>query len=117
VKRSGRSAGGFPGGWEALRRWIIRERAKERCECEGECGTDHEGRCRFYSSLTRYRDARYRWRWLTALEVAHVDHDTQHNTTWNLRAMCPTCHHDYDVLTHPRYAKAKRKANTEKDGQ
>jgi len=99
----GRSGGGLRGGWEALREYVFK-RSRGQCECEGECGTDHQGRCPFKSIPFRYRDpVRRNVRWISELEVAHKDHDLQHNATWNLQAMCRPCHVAYDRRTHPRY--------------
>ena len=35
----------YPPNWEAFSRSIRSDRAQGRCECKGECGTDHGGRC------------------------------------------------------------------------
>lgn len=35
----------YPDDWHAISRRIRRERAGNRCECRGECGRDHGGRC------------------------------------------------------------------------
>ena len=35
----------YPKEWPAISKRIRFERAGGRCECEGECGHDHGGRC------------------------------------------------------------------------
>jgi hypothetical protein len=104
-----RSGGGMRGGWKALRLWVLKDRAHGRCECRGECGRAHQpsDRCWYISEPRLRRDAGTgKLSWSSSLECAHVDHDTTHNATWNLRAMCHDCHVGYDRLTRRRRAHA-----------
>lgn len=35
----------YPAGWPAISERIRHDRAQDRCECTGECGTFHGARC------------------------------------------------------------------------
>jgi hypothetical protein len=82
----------YPGDWKAISLRIRNERAESRCECEGECGDDHGGRCEAIN---------YEAHPLTGskviLTVAHLDHIPENCGDDNLRAMCQRCHNRYDM--------------------
>lgn len=87
----------YPRDWAAISRRIRFERAQNRCECTGQCGFDHGGRC----------DARnYRRHPLTGskvvLTVAHLNHTPEDCRNENLLAMCQACHLRYDKDEHAR---------------
>lgn len=83
----------YPKDWKAISLRIRLERAGNRCECNGECGCDHDGgRC----------DAvNYEPHPLTGskviLTVAHLDHVPENCADDNLKAMCQRCHNRYDM--------------------
>lgn len=84
----------YPKDWHAIRGRIL-ARAGRRCECLGECGLDHGGRCP-ERDRTKARQARG----LIVLTVAHLDHTPENNAPDNLRAMCQRCHLRYDATHH-----------------
>lgn len=93
----------YPADWKEISRRIRFERAEGRCECEGECGVNHHGRCHHEHG------------WLMAetyaicvLTVAHLDHDETNNAEENLKAMCQGCHNRYDA-PHRRAGIAARR--------
>lgn len=93
----------YPSAWHEISRRIRFERAAGRCECEGECGVEHGGRCAAEHGqphpVTGSR---------VVLTVAHLDHDTAHNADGNLKAMCQSCHLCYDAAHHARNARVTR---------
>ncbi len=86
----------YPALWPEIRARILK-RARERCECTGECGRGHEGRCgaknRFPNPTTGSR---------VVLTIAHLDHDHKNHdvTDDRLKAMCQACHLSYDMAVH-----------------
>ena len=95
----------YPADWKAISERIRFGRAGGRCECEGECGTGHIGRC-----TRRHGD------WLSAeidgptvvLTTAHRDHVPEHCEDANLFAACQRCHLGYDRGHHAQTAAATR---------
>jgi len=51
------------------------------------------------------------------LTVAHLDHDTTHNTRDNLRALCQRCHLRYDAQLHAQHAAETRRRKRIEAGQ
>src|SRR4030042_668138 len=89
----------YPPNWRELSRWIRFERAGGVCECTGECGQHHHGRCcELDGKPARSFNGR------VMLTVAHLDHDTHSANTANLRAMCQRCHLRYDIAHHQAHA-------------
>jgi 5-methylcytosine-specific restriction endonuclease McrA len=82
----------YPKDWSAISLRIRQERAANRCECEGECGDEHCGRCPALNGephpLTLSR---------VVLTVAHLDHQPENCADDNLKAMCQRCHNRYDM--------------------
>jgi len=76
--------------WPAISDRIRFSRARGRCECEGECGKRHNGRCVNQHGTVMESGA------LCVLTVAHLDHDETNHDWSNLRAMCQGCHNRYD---------------------
>lgn len=85
----------YPEDWPAISRRIRFERAEGRCECQGECGHDHGGRC---PELDGQRHS------ITGspvvLTVGHVHHDPARSGDEELRAWCQRCHLAYDQPHH-----------------
>ena len=93
---------------------IRHERAGGRCECRGECGTDHadldhqlrRGRCTARNGqphpITGSR---------VVLTVSHhLDHQPENCDDDNLRAMCQKCHLNYDAEEHRRSRRERQRA-------
>jgi len=93
----------YPANWPQISARIRHDRAGDRCECAGECGTGHEGRCKAvngqHSPYTRS---------MVVLTVAHLDHTPEHCDDENLRAMCQRCHLAYDHDHHAATRAATR---------
>jgi hypothetical protein len=87
--------------WHQISDSIRFGRAGGRCECDGECGQDHGGRCR-----EQHGQGAQSFKGKVVLTVAHLDHDPQNNDPENLKAMCQKCHNRYDV-DHRRKNRAK----------
>lgn len=82
----------YPKDWRAISERIRRVRAQNECECSGECGIDHHGRCAqrngSHHSVTGG---------VVVLTVAHLDHTPENCSEDNLKAMCQRCHNRYDA--------------------
>ena len=86
----------YPQDWPEISRAIKQDRAKGRCECEGECGRGtHAGRC-----PNRHGHPAYGTGSRVVLTTAHLDHTPEHCDPANLRAMCQGCHLHYDGEHH-----------------
>lgn len=85
----------------------IRARAKDQCECRGECGRVHNwhgaDRCAEFNRLPAAE-----FRGMVVLTVAHLDHTPEHCADDNLKAMCQRCHLRYDRDHHRRTRFATR---------
>jgi hypothetical protein len=112
----------YPPDWPLISLRIRRERAGNRCECLGECGTDHRAELDdnptaeaidlddpllielFGPDLNRCMAEQRRPHPVTGslviLTVAHLDHTPEHCDDSNLRAMCQRCHLRYDADHH-----------------
>jgi len=98
--------GRYPVNWKAISIHIRFERAGGRCECEGECGHDHGGRCEALHGephpITGSK---------VILTTAHLNHTPEDCRDEVLRAMCNRCHLAYDRDHHRQSREArKRKA-------
>lgn len=82
----------YPKDWKAISLRIRHERAANLCECAGECGQDHGGRCN-QRNHTRHTETGS----LVILTVAHLDHQPENCDDDNLKAMCQRCHNRYDA--------------------
>jgi hypothetical protein len=88
----------YPKDWPQISRRIRFERAQGRCECEGECGLDHGGRCKAVNGephpVTLSR---------VVLTVAHLPgREVEQCGDDDLKAMCQRCHLIMDKDIHRR---------------
>jgi hypothetical protein len=96
----------YPKDWKDISTLIRFERAKGRCECLGECGRGtHEGRC-----PNRHGEPAYGTGSKVILTTAHLDHTPENCDDDNLRAMCQSCHLNYDKDHHAETRAATRAA-------
>jgi hypothetical protein len=97
--------------WRATSLKIRKERAGDRCECVGECGTDHEEErqallCQGLDHIRALAEASRCsaleglphpvTRSIVRLTVAHMDHNPPSRDETRLRAWCQRCHNRYD---------------------
>lgn len=100
----------YPKDWKQISERIRFVRAAGRCECEGECGTDHatendaygfhifddhqtyDERCAAHHSELHFETGSK-----VVLTVAHLDHQPENNEEKNIKAMCQRCHNKYDA--------------------
>jgi hypothetical protein len=93
----------YPERWESIS-LEVRERAQYRCECAGECGRRHSGRCEArhgqpapHSGAKVILTAAHLWRGPCApcdelgIKCGHLHH---------LGAFCQACHLSYDLPHH-----------------
>lgn len=81
----------YPKDWKAISHRIRFDRARGQCECEGECGLEHDGRCNTWNGERHpVTDS------IVVLTVAHLDHEPENCADDNLKAMCQRCHNRYD---------------------
>ena len=89
----------YPKEWGAIS-LRIKERAGWRCECEGECGRSHGGRCAAHHGDEFYLSGGIRPRKRpVVLTTAHLEHEPGNCADENLKAMCEGCHNRYDLPT------------------
>jgi hypothetical protein len=119
----------YPRDWKQIRARIMK-RARERCECRGECGDAHSEhdrahRCNAPHGVQIVRDLDLPVAWVehaegfaidgfskpvkVVLTIAHLDHTPEHNDPANLRALCQRCHLKYDAEHHAKNARATRR--------
>lgn len=112
----------YPGNWGTFVA-KVRKRSENRCECTGECGTNHNGRC----------DAvNYKPHPITGSKVilttAHLGidypdgrkgnkHDKMDCRLKNLKHMCQRCHLNFDRDEHTANARATRRRKIIESGQ
>jgi hypothetical protein len=85
----------YPRNWAEISKAIRFGRAHGRCECTGECGTGHQGRCE-----ARHGQPHPVTGSRVVLTAAHRDHEPRNCDPANLRAMCQRCHLAYDRDQH-----------------
>ena len=98
------NAARYPKDWKAISQRIRFDRAGGRCECEGECGIDHEGRCTAEHGKPNPMTGAN-----VILTTAHLDHTPESCGDDNLKAMCQRCHLRYDRHHHAVNAQATRR--------
>ncbi len=82
----------YPSDWKAISARIRFDRAGGRCECSGECGLDHDGRCD-----AEHAQAHPRTGSKVVLTTAHLSEPIEDCSDENQRAMCQQCHNRYDA--------------------
>lgn len=82
----------YPKDWKAISARIRFERAGGVCECTGECGLDHDGRCDAVHAEPHPRTGSK-----VVLTTAHLNDPIEDCSDENLRAMCQQCHNRYDA--------------------
>lgn len=102
----------YPPDWQAISR-RIRDRARGRCECRGECGLHQGLRCRERNGQPA------RWaRGTIVLMVAHMANpDPMDVRDENLKALCPRCHLRFDRDLHRKHAAETRLERKLRQGQ
>lgn len=101
----------YPPDWREIST-AIKDRAGWRCECAGECGRGHVGRC-----PNRHGGPAYGTGSTVVLTTAHLNHTPEDCDPANLRAMCQGCHLHYDRDHHRETAAATREAARAAAGQ
>lgn len=97
--------------WRAFSDSIRFDRAKGRCECEGECGRGtHEGRCPNVHSGHAYGTGSK-----VVLTVAHLCHTPECRE--HVKAMCNGCHLHYDKEHHAHTRAETRRKELSAAGQ
>lgn len=97
----------YPKEWPAISHRIRFERAGGRCECAGECGHDHGGRCD-----ARHGEPHPVTSSKVILTTAHLNHTPEDCRDEVLRAMCQRCHLAYD---RPHHAESRRRRARERE--
>ena len=97
----------YPRDWSEISARIRFERAAGRCECVGECGHDHGGRCE-----ARHGEPHPVTGSKVVLTTSHRDHVPEHCDDGNLFAMCQRCHLAYDRDLHAANAARTRALKT-----
>jgi len=120
----------YPRDWRELSERIRHERARNRCECQGECGSSHaNGRCNAPNGAWVLRDETDRAQWSEAkgpqtagavrivLTVAHLDHVPENCADANLLALCQLCHNRLDAPERARRRQERKRAQLAQAGQ
>lgn len=110
VKKENRAR--YPKNWKAISTRIRFTRAAGQCECLGECGTDHTGRCTAHHGQPHPTTGSE-----VVLTTAHRDHTPENVDDTNLFAACQLCHLRYDAPHHRQTAAATRRAAITATGQ
>ncbi len=102
------NVGRYPPDWREISYRIRAVRANWQCECEGECGRGHIGRCpNVHGDVLQGPRANV---YAIVLTVAHLDRIPEHCGDHNLRAMCQGCHLHYDRDQHAQTARQTRRS-------
>lgn len=112
----------YPKDWPTISAGI-RERARGRCECKGECGLRHAFVNGKQIDLTpdiavlpgrrcgaRNGQPHPITNSKVVLTVAHLDHQPENCEPENLRAWCQRCHNRYDAPMRAAGIKQRRRA-------
>lgn len=108
--------------WRDLSLAIRKNRAHDRCECDGRCGREIPEHVPMSDLSTDLVEAGFAFRRCMAsqgqpsaisgkpvvLTVAHLDHDPTNNARSNLAAFCQACHLAYDAEHHAETRAARR---------
>jgi hypothetical protein len=90
----------YPVEWKKISQYVRFTRAGGHCECEGECGRGHQGRCPNLHGQPAYGTGS-----TVILTTAHLNHTpeicgTDDDPFCYLKAMCQGCHLHYDKDHH-----------------
>lgn len=114
----------YPKDWPAISK-RIRRRARNRCECKGDCGLQHfrgdGGRQIDLPPALQINKRVFRCQAVNGephphtkarvvLTVAHLNHTPEDCSDENLRAWCQRCHNRYDAPTRAAGIKERKKA-------
>jgi hypothetical protein len=112
----------YPPDWKKISAYIRFTRATvepgvHQCECEGECGRGHYGRCPNVHGEPAYGTGS-----VVVLTVAHLNHTpevcgTDDDPYCFLRAMCQGCHLHYDKEHHEQTRQRTRERELLDAGQ
>jgi 5-methylcytosine-specific restriction endonuclease McrA len=102
----------YPSNWREISLRIRTQRAAGRCECTGQCGLDHNGRCTALNGQA-HPDTGSK----VVLTVAHLDHTPENCADANLMAACQRCHLRYDRDHHAATRAAQKAATLATAGQ
>ena len=108
----------YPKDWEEFSRRIRFDRAKQQCECAGECGL-HDGRDLFFPEAKRCEERNgFPAKWAQGTIVLTVAHLNQPGGACtcsplcaeesHVKAMCQRCHLRYDIERHVENRKDSR---------
>lgn len=100
----------YPKNWPAISK-RIRQRARNRCECKGECGLQHfringsqvdlppamQISKRVFRCQAMNGQPHPHTKAKVILTVAHLNHRPEDCSDGNLRAWCQRCHNRYDA--------------------
>lgn len=95
----------YPKNWKSEIVPRIRARSGNRCECTGQCGKDHKGRCKWKNG-----DLIDNIRAKIVLTVMHLNHNPEDCSDENLLHGCQGCHNRYDAPMRRRGIKERRRA-------
>lgn len=96
----------YPKDWKAISHRIRFDRAGGRCECTGQCGIDHDGRCE-----AKHNEPHPTTGSKVVLTTMHMDHTPENNSDDNLMAGCQQCHNRYDAPMRRAGIKERTYAN------
>ena len=113
----------YPKDWKAVSK-RIRRRARNRCECKGECGLQHfrvgkrqidlppslQVTKRVFRCQAVNGELHPHTKAKVVLTVAHLNHEPEDCRDENLRAWCQRCHNRYDAPTRAAGIKARARA-------
>ena len=85
----------YPRNWPEISTSVKVGRAGGRCECSGQCGSGHEGRCEARPGQPHPITGS-----MVVLSVAYRDHEPRNCSLENLFAACQRCHIWFDRDQH-----------------